>query len=130
VYAALGTAHGLFTLRDLRHPQTFTPTDDTVRLAMESTGVVMSAKRPWAQTLWRTWLGINLTHALGLLVFAGLLLTMAFADGSAFADSSLTVLAVIVAAVYVLIARAFLFIAPAVAASVALACIAAAWAAS
>ncbi len=95
---------------------------------MESTGVVVSANKPWSQTLWRTWLGINLTHAVGLLLFAVVLLTLAFADDSPFVDNSLAALAaVIVAAVYVVIARVFLFIAPALAASVALGCIAAAW---
>ena len=124
----MGIAHGALTLRDLSHPRTFTPTDDTVRLAMQATGVVVSTNKPWAHTLWRTWLGINLTHAVGLLLFAVLLLTLAFADDSAFADSSLAALAaVVVAAVYVLIARSFFFIAPALAGSVALTCIVAAW---
>lgn len=131
VYAALGTAHGVLTLRDLRHPRTFTPTDDKVRLAMDSTGVVVSANKPWSQTLWRTWLGINLSHAVGLLLFAVVLLSLAYADDLAFGESSLTALAaVIIAAVYVVIARVFFFIAPALAASVGLGCIAAAWVAS
>jgi len=95
---------------------------------MENTDVVVSANKPWSQSLWRTWLGVNLTHAVGLLLFAVVLLTLAFADDFAFAASSLTALAaVIVAAVYVVIARVFLFIGPALAASAALGCIAAAW---
>ena len=128
IYALLGTAHAALTVRDLVHARTFTPTDDDVRLAMRATGVAFSAHKPWAQPLWRTWLGLNLTHSVGLLLFCGLLLVAAFAGDAAFAGSSIAALAtVIVATLYLLLARYFFFIGPALAAAVALACAVVAW---
>jgi hypothetical protein len=79
--------------------------------------------------LWRAWLGFNLSHSLGLLVFAGLLLVLAFGDDSAFGDSPPAPPATAVATWLVVAAR-FFYVMPVIVADLALACLAGAWVAA
>lgn len=123
LYTLLGLAHGVLTLRDLVRPRTFTPTDVTVRHAMQAAEVAVAP----GSNLWRAWLGFNLTHSLGLLLFAGILLMLGL--DAAFADRPLaTVGGAVVAALYVVLARRFFFPAPTVIAGLALGCVVASWA--
>jgi hypothetical protein len=80
--------------------------------------------------LWRAWLGFNLSHSLGLLVFAGLLLVLAFGDDSAFGDSPAAALAAAVAANRLVVAARFFYVMPVIVADLALACLAGAWVAA
>ncbi len=82
LFALLGMAHGVMALRDVARPATFRPSDDVVLQTMRASDV---AAMPGA-TLWRAWLGLNLTHSLGLLVFGGLLLGLASAGNAWLAD--------------------------------------------
>ena len=126
-FALLGSAHLALTLRDLRRPTYFKPTDETLIQALEATGVAGIATRPGAQTMWRAWLGANLSHGLGLLVFALLLLSVAVHDFALVSDIAVVrLLSVAVPLAYVLVALRFWFLPAAIAASVGLACFVAA----
>lgn len=117
-FLLLGAAHGALLLRDLRDPRAFTPPDPALRQAMERSGVRLHP----AINLWRAWLGFNLTHSLGLVLFGGAFTYVAARAPSAFAASPFVqAAAVTTAALYVAISRAFFFPRPAVGSAVGLA---------
>src|SRR6266571_7188023 len=78
-----GGAHVIGTLIDTVHPTFFTPTDDSVKPVVEGTGIELvrksgvSGPRP---SMWRVWLGINITHGLGIFAFGLLCLLIATYD--------------------------------------------------
>ncbi|MHB8689770.1 MAG: LIC_13387 family protein [Solirubrobacteraceae bacterium] len=122
-FAVLGSAHIGLTLRDLRHPTYFKPTDDTLILALKGTGVAVMAPVPRAHTMWRAWLGANLTHGLGLLAFALLLLAIALHDYALVSNiAGIRPLSITVALSYVLIAVRTWFLPAAATTSVGLTC--------
>ena len=117
IFLVLGCFHALLTLRDIARPRAFTPTDDSVRVAMQGAQLVLN---PGAN-LWQTWLGIHLSHSLGLIVFGGGLLLLARLHFPVFAASSLLQGAgVTVAAVYLVLSLRFWFLQPAIGAGLAL----------
>jgi hypothetical protein len=110
-FALLGSTHLALTLRDVRRPRYFKPTDDALIPALEASGVAVMAPAAEAQTMWRAWLGANLTHGLGLLVFALLLLAVAVHDSALVSDiPGIRALSITVALAYVLIALRFWFL--------------------
>ena len=126
-FAFLGSAHLALTLRDLRRPTYFKPTDETLIQALEATGVAGIATGPGAQTMWRAWLGANLSHRLGLLVFALLLLSVAVHDFALVSDiAGVRLLSLAVPLAYLLVALRFWFLPAALVAGVGLACLVAA----
>jgi hypothetical protein len=119
IFAALGIAHGWLTLRDLKHPRAFTPTDKTVRVAMENSRLALN---PGAN-LWKAWMGFNLSHSLGVVVFGAGLLAISIWHYDAFAHSRILQSAtVLIAASYFLMAINFWFWAPALGTGISLAC--------
>jgi hypothetical protein len=68
-YLLLGTVHIAWTLGDLRSPTPFRPVDETVIAAMQAEPVAAFASAPGVRSLWPSWLGFNLSHGLGLLLF-------------------------------------------------------------
>jgi hypothetical protein len=77
------------------------------------------APAPGAQPMWRAWLGANLTHGLGLLVFALLLLVVAIYDDGLVSDIPANQpLSIAVALTYLVIAVHFWFLPAAAAARV------------
>ena len=122
-FASLAAIHLVLTLRDLRHPRYFKPIDEGLIPALKDTGVAVLAPAPGAQTMWRAWLGANLTHSLGLLVFAVLLLVVAVHDYALVSDiPAFQPLSIAVALSYVLIAVRFWVLPAAATGSVGLTC--------
>jgi hypothetical protein len=66
VLAVMGLLHFLYTLLDTRAPRYFTPSDDSVRLAMHHSTLRFARGRT---SMWDSWLGFNLSHGLGAFVF-------------------------------------------------------------
>lgn len=111
LFSALGVAHGLLTLHDLHAPRSFAPMDDRVRLAMEDAPLRLAPQT----TIWRSWLGFNLSHSLGLMVFGGLLAGLAWRDFDLVANSPfLKTSSIVVAVLYCWMAIRFWFWLPAV----------------
>lgn len=122
-FALLGALHLVLTLRDLRRPRYFKPTDDALIPPLQATGVALMAPRPGAQPMWRAWLGANLTHGLGLLIFALLLLAIALHDPALVSDiPGIRVLSIVVALIYTVIALRFWFLPAAATAGAGLIC--------
>ena len=119
VFAVLGAAHGLLTLRDLTRPRTFTPTDESVRFAMQSAKLALNPRA----NLWRARLGFNLSHSLGLVVFGAGLFAVAVWHFDAFASSRvLQGVTLAVSATYFTLSLKFWFWGPAVGSGVSLSC--------
>jgi hypothetical protein len=79
-----GAAHVFATLVDTVRPTYFTPIDDSVRPAADGTGIRL--RRMFARgsgaspSMWRVWLGINISHGLGVCTFGLLCLLVAAED--------------------------------------------------
>jgi len=109
VFLVMGTLHGVLTLRDVRRPRAFTPTDDAVRLAMQGTRLAFNPRA----NFWQAWLGFNLSHSLGAALFGGCLVLLAWSHFSAFATSPLLQAAAVgVAASYFAVSLRFWFWGP------------------
>jgi hypothetical protein len=66
IFAALGLLHGAFTLADLRRPRRLVPSNPALKAAMQASGVRLAGT---GTTMWRAWIGFNLSHSLGAVVF-------------------------------------------------------------
>ena len=78
-----GGAHVLATLIDTVRPTFFTPIERSTKPVVEGTGIRLvqmfggSGARP---SMWRVWLGINITHGLGIFAFGLICLLIATHD--------------------------------------------------
>jgi len=110
LFGLLGVAHGVLTLRDLRAPRSFTPTDENLRRAMAEITLRLAPQT----TMWNAWIGFNLSHSLGLLVFGAVCGGLALRDFGIVAESLfLRFGAVVVGVIYLLLALRFWFWVPA-----------------
>lgn len=123
IFVLLGCAHGLLTLRDLVSPRSFTPTEPSVRDAMAKAPLAFAPQT----TVWLSWLGFNLSHSLGLLVFGVVFGALALRDVAWLqANPVLRLMPAVVALLYAVLAIRFWFWAPAVASALGCACLLAA----
>ena len=105
-FLMLGASHVILALRDLSLPRTFAPTDEGVCRAMRKSVVAMSPH----SNLWDAWMGFNLSHGLGLVLFGGGIIIVAWRHFSVFAQSPFMQAAtLVVAAAYLVIAARFFF---------------------
>ncbi len=121
IFLLLGMIHAILTLRDLSNPRTFIPTDTAVRTAMQASKLAIA---PNAKTnLWKAWLGFNLSHSLGILLFGGELLGIGLFEFTLFAHSPLIQsVTLLVSAVYFVMSVCFWFSRPAIGSAAALLC--------
>lgn len=119
VILLMGTGHLVLTLRDVWKPTAFTPTDDSVRLAMQGAQLRFSRRI----NLWEAWLGFNISHSMGAMMFGGALLFAAQAHLEAFlASTFLQTMAVLIPAAYWVVAIRFWFRGPVIGISIVLLC--------
>ncbi len=110
LFGLLGVAHAVLTLRDLHVPRSFTPTDENLRRAMAEAPLRLAPQT----TIWNAWLGFNLSHSLGLLIFATVFGGLALRDFGMVAENLFLRLgAVVVGAIYLVLALRFWFWVPA-----------------
>ncbi len=121
IFLLLGMVHAILTLRDLSNPRTFTPTDAAVRTAMQAAQLAIA---PNANTnLWKAWLGFNLSHSLGLLLFGGELFIIGLFQFTLFAHSPLIQsVAILVSAAHFVMSVCFWFSRPAISSAAAFLC--------
>lgn len=109
IFLLMGLGHGAFTLADLKTPRAFTPPDPALREAMQQSSVRFHP----TINLWDAWMGFNLTHSLGLVLFGGAYVYLGIVDPLAFARSGLLqAVALIVSALYLILSRRFFFSKP------------------
>ena len=73
-----GGLHVALTLVDTVRPRYFTPRDATLNPALERTPMRFGGRA--APSMWRAWLGFNISHGLGVFTFALLCLLIALQD--------------------------------------------------
>jgi len=66
VFGVLGTMHAVYMLMDLQHPRRLVPADPALIAVMAGTRVRLAGD---ATDMWRAWIGFNLSHSLGALLF-------------------------------------------------------------
>lgn len=119
IFFTLGVAHGGLTLRDVSRPRALTPTDENVRLAMQKSQLVFDRRI----NLWKAWLGFNLSHSLGLVLFGGGLIAVAWLHFSFYARSpAMQATTVVTAAAYLILSMRFWFMGPAIGSALGLVC--------
>ncbi len=66
IFCLLGMLHALYMLMDLRRPRRLVPGDPALIAAMADSRVRLAGD---ATDMWRAWIGFNLSHSLGALLF-------------------------------------------------------------
>lgn len=74
IVATFGLLHVLFTFRGRR----LFPRDDALRARMQEVEPVITRET----TMWKTWLGFNASHGLGLVLFGAVYAYLALAQGA------------------------------------------------
>ena len=124
VFVLLGILHAVYTVGDERHPRRIVPEDPAVREAMAGTGVRLARG---GTSMWRAWLGFNLSHSLGAVLFGA----FAMALGNAWVEPApprfLILLPLGVAVIYLGLSLRYWFRIPTAGIALAVACFAAAW---
>ena len=121
-----GAAHVVGTLIDTVRPTFFTPVESSVKPVTESTGIELvrmfggSGARP---SMWRVWLGIHISHGIGVFAFALLCLLIAAHDFGLVEDiAAIRPLTIAFGAVYVVLSLRFWFYGPLLITSTSTAC--------
>lgn len=118
VFASLGMLHAGMALRDLGKPRFFTPRSPGLREAMQASSIGLHR----SINLWKAWLGFNLSHSLGLVLFGAAFVYVGVFEPLAFVHSPLLQgCAVLVAATYLALSVAFWFSKPTLGAALGLA---------
>lgn len=111
IFLTLGMFHGILTLKDLKSPKAFTPRDPELRNAMQRSGIALHP----AINLWDAWMGFNLTHSLGIVLFGLAYLYVGIFEAQSFQQSSLLQsCAIAVSTIYLVISLRFFFSKPAI----------------
>jgi hypothetical protein len=116
IFAFMGLAHGLGTLLDVFRPTLFTPMDDSVRVGMRSTGVKFTGGRA---DMWNAWLGFNLSHSLGVLIFGAAAVWLGLNMDQVKVTSSMLVAPIVIGLIYLILSIRFWFFAPTIGSAVA-----------
>lgn len=121
-----GGTHALGALLDTVRPTFFAPIEGSAKSAVEGTGVRLvrmfggSGGRP---SMWSVWLGINISHGLGVFTFGLLCLLIALHDFRLVTEiGAIRPLTIAFSAVYLALSLRFWFYGPAIVTGIATAC--------
>ncbi len=118
VFMAAGGGHALLTLLDTFRPTFFAPIEGSVKPVLEGTGIRFRRLFPGdaaTPSMWRFWLGFNLSHGLGAFTFGLLCTLIAAHDFKLIEDiDAIRPLAIAVSATYFVIALRYWFYAVAI----------------
>ncbi len=119
IFLFLGGGHGILTLMDFKNPKSFTPRDPELRKAMQQSSIRLHP----SINLWDAWMGFNLTHSLGIVLFGAAYLYVGVFEPIVFAQSLLLQsCAVIVSAIYLILSIKFFFSKPVIGSAIGLTC--------
>lgn len=124
IFAALGALHAIFTFQDARRPRRLVPEDPAVTQAMAGTGVRMARG---GTTMWRAWLGFNLSHSLGAMIFGGAMLAVGWQWPALLPSRRLLLIPVAIGLFYLGLSLRYWFRTPTAGIALATASFAAAW---
>ena len=128
IMMAVGGLHVALTILDLVRPTFFTSIGDAAKREMEGNGMRFKALFPGddaTPSMWKFWLGLNLSHGLGIFAFGLVCLLIGSHDFDLVGSiGGLRVLTIAVPAAYLTIALPFWFYLPSLVAGSATACFA------
>jgi hypothetical protein len=124
-----GGTHALATLLDTVRPRFFTPIESSALPALEGTGIRFREMFPGGggatPSMWRAWLGFNISHGLGLFAFGLFCLLIATYDFALVEDiDAIRPLTIAVSSAYLVLSLRFWFYVPAITIGVGAACFA------
>ncbi len=126
VFMVAGGGHALLTLLDTVRPTFFAPVKNSVKPVMEGTGIGFRRLFPGdaaTPSMWRFWLGFNLSHSLGAVAFGLFCLLIAGYDFELVVRiDAIRPLTIAVSAAYFAIALRYWFYAVAIVTGAATAC--------
>ena len=118
-FILLGAIHILYSLRDAWTPSKLTPYDDAVRVSMEKSTLRLTRQT----TMWRAWLGFNVSHGIGVLFFGLVFVILAVSAPALLSKVTLLpVLALIVSTSYLVLSLKYWFHIPAIGSGIGVAC--------
>ena len=115
IFLAMGLLHGIYTILDIYRPRRFAPMDTSLIDQMASSGVRFARGRT---NMWNAWLGFNLSHSLGLLVFGSVCVGAGVFLSSLALPKAGLLIPVLVGIIYFLLAIRFWFRVPALGAAI------------
>jgi len=124
IFCTLGLLHAIFTLMDWHHPRRLAPADPHVIIQMASTGLRLSRSRT---NMWDAWIGFNLSHSLGAILFGSLCIATGIAMRSMLVAWPVFAVLVLIATIYEVLALRFWYRVPAIGIAIAGFCVIAGW---
>jgi hypothetical protein len=124
IFAILGLVHASLTIRDIYRPRYLAPINLGVRDQMAATGVRLARGRT---NMWDAWLGFNLSHSLGALVFGMVAVGAGLCAETLGVPKAALLMPILVSAIYFLLAIRFWFRAPAIGIGIGAGCLVMGW---
>ena len=123
-YLLLGTAHAIATPLRTTDRKGLSPYDPELAKAMAASTVVLTRRTD----MWLAWVGFNLSHSLGVVVFGAFVVMLGWNPVS-FAQQASTVVpfACVVAAMYLFLAARYWFRVPIMGCAISTGCFMASW---
>jgi len=111
-FLVLGLLHIIYSILDERRPHRIAPRDPELVDRMRAGTLILTRQT----TVWRAWIGFNLSHGLGIVLFAGMLIHGAALhfDAVRSAAPELLFFAPVVASLYFLMSLRYWFRIPAI----------------
>jgi hypothetical protein len=106
VFGFVGLLHAFYTLADMSHPRRLVPDDAAVMQAMATTGLRLARG---GTTMWRTWVGFNFSHSLGLVIFGSGCIAVGLSLRTLALPKAALLVPVAIGAIYVLLAVLYWF---------------------
>jgi hypothetical protein len=120
-FIVAGGLHALLTLADTIRPRYFAPRDPSVKPALEATQIRFGGHA--APSMWRAWLGFNISHGLGVFTVGLLCLLIATHDFELVESiGAIRPLTIAFSATYLVLSLRFWFYGPAILTGTATAC--------
>jgi hypothetical protein len=120
----LGTVHVFGTPFTLVQSKGLAPRDPSLRDAMTKDTILLTRR----VTVWRAWVGFNLSHSLGLLLFGIVVLLVGRSEASFREQAGVFLpVAIVVSTFYLLLAARYWFRSPVIGIAAAGACFVASW---
>lgn len=108
-FVLLGLAHALATPRTTAEPKGLSPRDPALREAMSKETLLLTRRT----NMWLAWVGFNLSHSLGAVLFAGVVLLIGRSPASFQAQAGVFLpLTVVVSGLYLVLGLRYWFRTP------------------
>jgi hypothetical protein len=111
-FLILGLIHIVYSILDERKPYRIAPRDPELVERMRAGTLILT----WQTTVWRAWIGFNISHGLGVLLFAGAVLYGAIMHFEAVRNAApeLLIAAPVIASLYCILSVRYWFRIPSV----------------